>query len=209
MPFQTQAWDLHLFELVNMQWRNAVLDLLMPVASHTPLLWMLAVLALLLLLPRRGPLAVLFMALVLGGSVGLADLITNQGKGAVGRVRPLNALPGVHFQQEGEWRTRPADFVQDKERGSSYPSGHAANSMALALAATLLWPGIGSCVRPWIFLLPLVVGYSRLYLGKHYPTDVLAGWVVGAFAAVLLWALCRALLPVSWRGAVGMDPERA
>ncbi len=205
MPFQTQAWDLHLFELVNMQWRNGVLDLLMPVASYTPLLWVLAVLALLMLLPRRGALAVLLMALVLGCSVGLADLITNQGKDAVGRVRPLNALPGVHFQQEGEWRTRPADFVRHKERGSSYPSGHAANSMALAMAAALLWPGIRPCVRPWIFLLPLVVGYSRLYLGKHYPSDVLAGWVVGAFAALLLWALCRSLWPERWRKSVGMD----
>jgi membrane-associated phospholipid phosphatase len=202
MPFQTQAWDLHLFELVNMQWRNEVLDLLMPVASYTPLLWVLAVLALLLLLPRRGVLAVLLMALVLGCGVGFADLITNQSKDAVGRVRPLNALPGVHFQQEGEWRTRPADFVRHKERGSSYPSGHAANSMALAMAAALLWPK----ARPWIFLLPLVVGYSRLYLGKHYPSDVLAGWVVGAFAAALLWALCRALWPEKWCGAAGMRP---
>ncbi len=205
MAFQTQAWDLYFFELVNQQWRNQVLDLLMPVASYTPLLWILAVLVLLLLLPRRGLLSVLLMALVLGGSVGLADLITNLSKDAVGRVRPLNALPGVYFQEDGAWRARPVDFVQEKERGSSYPSGHAANSMALALAAVLLWPGIRPCVRPWIFLLPLVVGYSRLYLGKHYPTDVLSGWVVGAFAAVLLWTLCRALCPVTWRKAVGMD----
>ncbi len=196
--FLIQPWDLALFELVNQQWRCRVLDTLMPLVSSPALLWGAAILLLLALIPRCGALRVLFMSLAIIASVGLTDFCTNLGKEGVGRVRPLNSVAGAHFQEDGQWRQRPGDFLQEKKHGSSYPSGHAANSMALAMALALLLPRS----RPWVFILPLVVGYSRLYLGKHFPTDVLAGWVVGMFAASLLWGVCMAWCPKNWRRAL-------
>ena len=191
MYFETPAWDLSLFTLLNQEWRNGVLDAVMPLFSLSALLWVAVGAGLLLVLWRRGArTGLLFLVLVLAG-VGVSDLACSGLKDTFGRVRPLNILEGAHYRQVGEWRVRPLGFKSHKEEGTSYPSAHAANSLAAVLIAVLLFPAL----RPWLFVLPLLVGYSRIYLGKHYPSDVLAGWLVGLAAVLLVWAVWRILQP--------------
>ncbi|RYZ70799.1 MAG: phosphatase PAP2 family protein [Lysobacteraceae bacterium] len=68
----------------------------------------------------------------------------------------------------------------------SFPSGHAMGSMTLAATVVLLaWPTRGRW--PMVALMAvfaLLVGYSRVYLGVHFPSDILAGWMAGAAWAV-------------------------
>jgi undecaprenyl-diphosphatase len=69
--------------------------------------------------------------------------------------------------------------------GPGFPSGHAATAVVLyGLIAYLLMPYLPS--RGWrVFaflvagLLALLIGYSRIYMGNHFPTDVIAGYAVG------------------------------
>lgn len=68
------------------------------------------------------------------------------------------------------------------ESSYSFPSGHAMGSSALAMAITVLgwkthfrWLIIGVAAIYMIF-----IGFSRLYLGVHYPTDIVAGWLISA-----------------------------
>lgn len=76
---------------------------------------------------------------------------------------------------------------------TSFPSGHAMNSALVYLTlAALLAEGREEAVRRRFILLAalalvFLIGLSRLYLGVHYPTDVLAGWSFGAGWATLCW----------------------
>lgn len=189
MLFHTADLDLKLQVLFNQTLRGSVLDILAPLLSSRAALFVLLAVCLAWAVRRLGPRQILLFVLLLA-AMGLADLACGQIKDQVLRVRPMNALPGVYYQEDGTWQRRPPDFVQTKDDGSSYPSAHAANSMTLALLAMLLWPR----TRPWLGLLPLLVGWSRLYLGKHYPSDVLAGWLLGVCVAALAGALWKGVL---------------
>jgi undecaprenyl-diphosphatase len=90
---------------------------------------------------------------------------------------------------------------------ASFPSGHAALSAItyLTLAAILGRTQPAVSVRIYFIVLAAfvtgLVGVSRVYLGVHYPTDVLAGWCVGAAWALGCWAL------MSWlQSRGGVEP---
>lgn len=81
----------------------------------------------------------------------------------------------------------------------SFPSGHALTSAAvfLTLGALLMRVAERRFVKFYIMsvavLATLLVGATRVYLGVHYPTDVLAGWLIGSSWALFCWLLERSL----------------
>lgn len=89
-------------------------------------------------------------------------------------------------------RKRPFDeysFIVKRDEGGSYsfPSGHTAAAFTTATSLSLAFP-------KWYVIVPSYlwassVGYARLYQGVHYPSDVLAGAVVGAGSAWLAWKI--------------------
>ncbi len=115
---------------------------------------------------RRWALA---MALATTGS----QIIVSLGKAGFGRPRPPAVLAVV----------TPLD--------ASFPSGHANISVALyALGFYLLFratrsPRLKSLWLALAFLFPLLIGFSRLYIGAHYLSDVLAGWSIGLWWSIL------------------------
>lgn len=118
---------------------------------------------------------------------GLALATTLALKKAFGRPRPYHTLPSVHSRSERYNRRREGFFVD------SFPSGHAALSFALATSWSLSHPA-------WYVIGPSFAGAaliatSRLWLGVHYPSDVLAGALLGAGLAVGVHLLRGALTP--------------
>lgn len=95
---------------------------------------------------------------------------------SVGGAGLLNALLKAIFQ-----RDRPELWQRlVTENSFSFPSGHAMASSALALSLIIIWwrtryrwPVVVSAL---VYM--LLIGFTRLYLGVHYPTDIVAGWIV-------------------------------
>jgi len=84
-------------------------------------------------------------------------------------------------------RQRPSFYPIIHESGYSFPSGHSMNSFVLYITLALILTKLVNSKRKlliiWLFsiLLVLAIGTSRIYLGVHFPSDVLAGFVAGAF----------------------------
>jgi undecaprenyl-diphosphatase len=106
--------------------------------------------------------------LALGGSQLIVYII----KRMAGRQRPYLALPDV--------RTISSLFTDH-----SFPSGHTAAAFSLAVAFVLHFPAYEFV----LFAIAGLVGISRLYLGQHYPTDVLIGAVLGSLSSILVHQL--------------------
>ena len=138
------------------------------VAGYAGLLWIALAPALAALAKRP----VLAVTAATAGSVWAADLLATAIKLWVGRPRPFQALPESVALLKGTV-------------GSSFPSGHAATSFAGAVVLVLL---LRRAV-PALLALALLVSYSRVYVGAHYPFDVVAGALLGAAVALAVFTL--------------------
>src|SRR5262249_35443220 len=125
-------------------------------------------------------------------------------KNLVPRYRPCHLQLDVGPMEVPETRIVPGEHCPGSY---SFPSNHASNMMALA--GVCWWfsrrkplsqvsEGAALPKRPWApwlwFLIPLVIGYSRIYLGYHYPSDVLGGWAFGAVIAATLVVIVNRLV---------------
>ena len=127
-------------------------------------MWLGLGLALALLWRRATPFVLVL--LVDAAADGLATLL----KVAVGSHRPSGGAPLVTIPHS-----------------DSFPSGHTATSFACATVLAVLVPR----AAPAFYVLALAIGYSRIYVGVHWPLDVVGGAVVGVATALLLLAIAR------------------
>ena len=90
-------------------------------------------------------------------------------------------------------RTRPYLMVEGLEliiapqSSFSFPSGHAASSFVCAYLLTRAFGKKGA----WAYLPAALIALSRIYVGVHYPSDVLAGMLLGTVVGVLVWRIVR------------------
>jgi membrane-associated phospholipid phosphatase len=158
-----QSLDVSVFRFINSSLSNRFFDQLMPFVSDSPWLASIFILISLWLLccgGARGRICVLMLLLSLClGNWMVCDSIKN----AVGRLRPFNTLTGVHLRigMGGSF---------------SMPSSHAANWFSAALVPFIYYRRTIWAVLP----MAVLVCISRIYNGVHYPSDVLAGAVLGA-----------------------------
>jgi undecaprenyl-diphosphatase len=130
------------------------------------------VLALLLAAGLRRPRLLLLVALAVGAADGVASLL----QWATGVRRPplryAEPQPLVHVPRSG-----------------SFPSGHTTIAFACATVLAAAVPR----AAPLLYLLALAIGFSRVYVGVHWPLDVVAGAAIGIATALLLLAGARRL----------------
>jgi undecaprenyl-diphosphatase len=131
----------------------------------------------------RGVLAALAVRLgFLFAAVALPGLVFTILKRLIGRARPLvegGAAPFVYHPLG--WSVEYASF----------PSGHATDAFAIATAVGALWPR----TRPMMWTYAVLIALSRIVLTAHFPSDVIAGAVVGTMGALIVrdWFAARGL----------------
>jgi undecaprenyl-diphosphatase len=135
--------------------------------------------------------AVLFLAIA--GRWRYAGLVL---AAAIGTLLAMLALKGLYD------RPRPPFVTHlDPQSDESFPSGHSMIASALYLTLATLIARALPTRRLRVFTiatgaaLALMIGISRLYMGVHYPTDVLAGWTVGCAWALMCGIMARKLAP--------------
>lgn len=118
--------------------------------------------------------ALLFIAII----ILISDQTANFFKNTIGRIRPCNDISIMNNLR----------IYWDKSGSPSYFSGHATNSMA---TATFVFMILKQYYKNsyLLFLFPLVFAYSRIYLGLHFPLDILSGYAVGFLYGFLVYKI--------------------
>ena len=208
--------DQQLQILINREWTSPwgdrLFSFIADYSAWAPWLLLLLVLALVL-----GNFRFRVAILAVGLAVGLSDGVgVNLLKHAVGRPRPSQVEPGVrvvklgsapaklprifglfadpavNFPQGNTLPEIPGMLIEDSSvEGRSFPSGHAANNMAVATVLILFFGWRGAIYLP----IALLIAYSRIYTGSHWPLDVLSGMILGIIGG---WLATKSL-DLLWR----------
>jgi len=161
--------DSTLFRVVNSGMANPILDVVMPVLTEVRNFYVpyaILFIALLWKGGRRGRICALLLALAVLAADPLSSRVIKE---MVMRVRPCSALEDVRI-------------LVGCGAGKSFPSSHAVNNFAAAVV-------IGYFFRralPYALAVAATIAFSRVYVGVHYPGDVLGGAIIGSATAGLL-----------------------
>jgi len=200
----------HIFHLVNGgAWTHPALDRAMFLVSAWSVWWPLLAFACVAILVCGSFRARAFV-LITAIAVGIADgVIVRPLKKVAGRPRPHESIEGVrgivHDRTTiSRWEAafvRPLQITVSESpliirSGKSFPSAHSANNFAVAGVALVFFRR-----RAWpFFVFAAAVAYSRLHLGVHWPSDVIAGACIGLVVGMLTtllvdWLWHRAIAP--------------
>jgi undecaprenyl-diphosphatase len=161
--------DVTLFHFFNGSLCNSVFDALMPLITdlnkHRIVLILVALILLWMLV--RGKRHVRIAAILLIITIAVSDQLSSSViKYLLERPRPCHALQNVRL-------------LVSCGSGFSFPSSHAVNNFAAALILAFFFPN----AKWWFFGFAATVAFSRVYVGVHYPSDVVGGAVIGLFCA--------------------------
>ena len=165
-----KAFDTALFTSIN-QGSSSFLDLFMVWITHFGNFKIPVIIAVVALIASTGKEGIR-AALLVGITLALADSTSGFLKDTIQRVRPCNAIEG-------------ARVLVGCTSSYAMPSSHAANSFGAAVMLSLLYRR----VSPLFITAALLVAYSRVYVGVHYPLDTVVGGVIGITSASLFYTL--------------------
>jgi undecaprenyl-diphosphatase len=114
---------------------------------------------------------ILFKAIAIASAMITTTILTSALKELINRDRPFITYPSIE---------RLTTVITP-----SFPSGHTSEAFALATIVSLLFPDIRVIVVAYIWA--ILIAYSRMVLGVHYPTDLISAVLLGATVSILIW----------------------
>ena len=169
-----QHFDLQLFYWINLSLANQFFDFLMVFVTTRENWYIPGGIAWLYVMIKGGKRGRIFGVLIVLTIIFSDQISSTLLKPLIGRLRPCKALEGFRLLVHC---------------GSKYgfPSSHATNGAAIATMFSVYsrkWTPI------WI-LFAFFIGVSRIYVGVHYPSDVVSGWILGILISVILIAIAK------------------
>lgn len=190
------GWDLDFFWHINRDWTNPVLDWLMPVLSAIDV-WLPILGILLVVIAVRGGKRERTMLLCIAISLVVSDAIVGNGlKKLCNRIRPRDQMSGVIIRDVAKAKprilalfkapvTKVSEVTKVPKVGNSLPSNHTINLFAVATVVALFFR---RCGLP-MYLLAAAVAYSRVYVGAHWPSDIVPSMALGILVGSTITAL--------------------
>ena len=173
-----KALDIKIFFLINQTLSNPVFDSIMPLITNKNN-WVLIIIILFFYLAimngRRGQIALVILIVVVGLTDSFSTFIL---KPYFGRIRPsydIYEYINLLVAKGGKW---------------SMPSNHAANISAIAVVLSYFYEKM----KIPLYSLAVIIAFSRVYVGVHYPADVLVGGLIGygmAWLILTLWVILK------------------
>jgi len=176
------AWDHLLFRSVNTGLANPFFDVLMPFLRYGPIwipLYVFFGVFLIYNFRWKGLYIILFGALALIASDQLCAGII---KPLVHRLRPCYD-PDMTGQVRLLLSSCGGQF--------SFPSNHASNHFAIALFLISIFPKKIKWLKPALLVWASLIAFSQVYVGVHFPIDVICGAIIGSFLGVLFATICK------------------
>jgi undecaprenyl-diphosphatase len=171
MPSWLESLDTGLFELINRGGQNSFFDWFMPFMTDLKNFTYVLVLVGVLVLWRERKAGLVLLVFV-GLTLAITDPLSSRVlKEWIGRIRPCQILSGVRL-------------LTECNTSYSFPSSHAVNIFAAAYFLSQPFKKLA----PLFFAIAAVVAYSRIYIGIHYPLDVIGGAAIGLLVA---WPMRR------------------
>jgi undecaprenyl-diphosphatase len=160
--------DINILRIINNSWKCKFLDIIMPAMTYLgsfPFMFIFCTVAFLFSNTLLHVMAIKAM-IAITISTGIGKLL----KISVNRLRPFMDIQNLNIKKIGI----------DKY---SFPSGHTTGAFSLAVIIALHFPIFGFITIPLAF----GVGISRMYIGVHYPTDVIVGVFIGSICSLLTY----------------------
>lgn len=165
-------FDTNLFYSINQGMASTVTDLLMPILTNfkvwAPLLGIFCIYQ----IWKGGENGRICIAAIIVGVIICDQLCSSVLKEIIQRPRPCHIFTDINL-------------LVNCGAGKSFPSSHAANSMMGITLIALFFRNH----KFWLPIIPIIIGISRIFVGVHYPLDVLAGWILGIGVAFFTYWL--------------------
>ena len=173
----TESFDQSIVSFFAQNVGNPTLDIIMQYTTESgEVLWMLAFGILMLIIPKTRRIGITLMILIV-----LSTLLTGYIKCGIDRDRPDFEYEGAPFPVEIS-RDTYALFCEGGY-DASYPSGHAARAMIIGIILGYALSERFPRGAYLLFLYPVMISISRIYVLQHYPMDVIGGAVIGIMLA--------------------------
>lgn len=167
--------DTSLFYLINHNMKNMYFDIIMPFITNPRNFYILfLIIWFLMVFSSKYRYRIAGWSIII--AVAISDVLSSKIlKHLILRPRPFEVLPDV--------------YKLVSSAGPSFPSSHAVNSFTVATLITLF---LKNPVYTTIaFIVAFLSGFSRIYVGVHYPLDVIAGAIIGVFLGIIFYKIVK------------------